>query len=149
MKQNQLHLKGSPPNHLTVKSLLGCQQKKLIIADDSNVREKDEFWPFFNIHVFVDLHFSYFYLYTFNNDSLIKEQCSRISISCYPWQVNYGHGKVDFQTFDFVVRGQVNFKYWIEEYISNDFKTVSFAQLYKWRIILLLQPVRMVANNSY
>jgi hypothetical protein len=26
-----------------------------------------------------------------------------------------------------VVRGQVNFNYWIEEYILNDFKTFSFA----------------------
>jgi hypothetical protein len=34
-------------------------------------------------------------------------------------------GKVDFQTL--VVRGQVKFNYWIEEFISNDFKTFSFA----------------------
>ena len=47
-------------------------------------------------------------------------QCSRISISLYPWQVNYGQGKMDFQTL--VVCGQVNFNYWIEEFISNDFK---------------------------
>ena len=47
-------------------------------------------------------------------------QCSRIPISHYLWQVNFGNGKVDLQTF--VVRGQVNFKYWIEEFISNDFK---------------------------
>ena len=91
----------------------------------------DLFLIFTFLLIFEDLHFSYFYLYTFNNDSLIKEQCSRISISCYPWQVNYGHGKVDFQTFDFVVRGQINFNYWIEEFLSNDFKTFSFAQLYK------------------
>jgi hypothetical protein len=50
---------------------------------------------------------------------------SRIPISRYLWQVNFGHGKVDFQTF--VVRGQVNFNYWIKELISNDFKTFSFA----------------------
>ena len=99
----------------------------------------DLFLIFTFLLIFEDLHFSYFYLYTFNNDSLIKEQCSRISISCYPWQVNYGHGKVDFQTFDFVVRGQVNFNYWIEEFLSNDFKTFSFAQLYKWRIILFFK----------
>jgi hypothetical protein len=37
----------------------------------------------------------------------------------------FSSGKVDFQTL--VVRGQVNFNYWIEEFISNDFKTFSFA----------------------
>lgn len=34
-------------------------------------------------------------------------QCSRIPISRHPWQVDLGHGKVDFQTS--VVRGQVDF----------------------------------------
>jgi len=31
--------------------------------------------------------------------------------------VNFGHGKVNFQTL--VVRGQVNFNSWIEEFISK------------------------------
>ena len=51
-------------------------------------------------------------------------QCSRIPVSRYLWQVNFGQRKVDFQTF--VVRGQVNFNYWIEELILNYFKTFSF-----------------------
>jgi hypothetical protein len=39
--------------------------------------------------------------------------------------VNFGEGKVDFQTL--VVRGEVNFNHWIEEFISSDFKTFYFA----------------------
>jgi hypothetical protein len=37
----------------------------------------------------------------------VFRQCSRIPIPRYPWQVNFGMGKVDFQTL--VVRGQVDF----------------------------------------
>jgi hypothetical protein len=36
-----------------------------------------------------------------------SSQCSRIPISRYPWQVNFGEGKVDFQTL--VFHGQVHY----------------------------------------
>jgi hypothetical protein len=49
------------------------------------------------------------------------------SVLGFPFPVTreFWSGKVDFQTL--VVREQVNFNYWIEELISNDFKTFSFA----------------------
>ena len=52
-------------------------------------------------------------------------QGSRIPISRHLWKVNFDDGKVDFQTL--VVRGQVDFNYWIEEFVKNYFKTFSFA----------------------
>ena len=64
--------------------------------------------------------FILFYLLVIkDNDPAVKIWLDRVrgnrqSFSQWP------QGEVDFQTL--VVRGQVNFNYWIEEFISNDFK---------------------------
>ena len=74
--------------------------------------------------------FFYFYFFCQIQQSTKFQNITIFKVFFYLYKSFFFHWNshiliINLQTL--VVRGQVNFNYWIEEYILNDFKTFSFA----------------------